>query len=79
MINTGRVAKETNMSGIGIIGAGIAGLQLALFLQQHDVPVTLYADRSADAILASRLPSTVGRFGRTRARERAWREPLGRA
>jgi hypothetical protein len=59
------------MNGIGIIGAGIAGLQLALFLQQHDLPVTLYADRTADAIMAGRLPNTVGRFGHTRLREQA--------
>jgi 2-polyprenyl-6-methoxyphenol hydroxylase-like FAD-dependent oxidoreductase len=59
------------VNSIGIVGSGIAGLHLALFLQQHSVPVTLYSDRTAEQIRASRLPSTVARFEHTRARERA--------
>src|SRR5919109_4438638 len=59
------------VNSIGIVGSGIAGLHLALFLQQHSVPVTLYSDRTAEQIRAGRLPSTVARFEHTRARERA--------
>ncbi len=58
------------MTSIGIIGAGIAGLHLALFLQQHGIPLTLYSDRTPDQFRASRLPNTVARFEPTRARER---------
>jgi glycine/D-amino acid oxidase-like deaminating enzyme len=68
------------MKGIGIVGAGVAGLQLALRLQQHGVPVTLYSDRTPDQVRAGRLPSTVCRFAPTRERERAlsitrWDDP----
>jgi hypothetical protein len=57
------------MTSIGIVGAGIAGLHLALFLQHHGVPLTLYTDRSPDQLRGSRLPNTVARFSATRARE----------
>jgi 2-polyprenyl-6-methoxyphenol hydroxylase-like FAD-dependent oxidoreductase len=59
------------MSGIGIVGSGIAGLHLGLFLQQHGVPATIYSDRTPDQLRAGRLPNSVARFERTRARERA--------
>lgn len=59
------------MTTIGIVGAGIAGLHLALYLQKHEVPVTVYTDRSPDEIRGSRLPSTVALMGATRDRDTA--------
>ena len=38
------------MKNIGIVGSGIAGLQLGLFLQQHGMDATLYSDKSPDEI-----------------------------
>jgi 2-polyprenyl-6-methoxyphenol hydroxylase-like FAD-dependent oxidoreductase len=59
------------MEPIGIVGAGVAGLHLALYLQQHGVPATLHAERAPDEQRASRLPSTPAHFGIVRAREAA--------
>lgn len=59
------------MKNIGIIGAGVAGLQLGLFLQQRGVSATIYAERSAADQLGAQLPSLVARHEHTRARERA--------
>jgi len=56
---------------VGIVGAGTAGLQLGLRLQQHGVEPTLYAERTPEEIRAGRLPNTVAHHHRTRARERA--------
>src|SRR5262245_16829872 len=59
------------MKSIGIIGSGIAGLHLGLFLQRHGMDATIYSDKSPEQIRASRLPNLVVRFEHTRARERA--------
>lgn len=59
------------MSGIGIVGAGTAGLHLALLLQQRGVEASLYAERTADEIRSGRLPNTVVHNHRTRSREHA--------
>ena len=59
------------MKNIGIVGSGIAGLQLGLFLQQHGVNATIYSDRSPEQIRAGRLSNFVVRFDHTRQRERA--------
>lgn len=59
------------MKSIGIIGSGIAGLQLGLLLQRHGLDATIYSDRSPDQIRASRLPNFVVRFDHTRERDRA--------
>ncbi len=59
------------MAGIGIIGAGVAGLQLGLFLRQHDIPATIYSEKTPEQILAGRLPALVARFAPTLERERA--------
>jgi 2-polyprenyl-6-methoxyphenol hydroxylase-like FAD-dependent oxidoreductase len=56
---------------IGIVGAGISGLHLALRLQQSGVDTTLYSTRTAEEQRAGRPANFVARFGRTRARERA--------
>lgn len=59
------------MADIGIVGAGIAGLHLGLFLRQHGVAATIYADRTPGQIRAGRLLNNPVRFAHTRARERA--------
>jgi 2-polyprenyl-6-methoxyphenol hydroxylase-like FAD-dependent oxidoreductase len=59
------------MTEIGIIGAGTAGLQLALLLQHNGAGATLYAERTAEEVRSGRLPNTVIHNYRTRARERA--------
>src|SRR5262245_55655974 len=58
------------MNGIGIVGSGIAGLQLGLYLQQRGIPATIYSDRTPEQIRAGRLPNSVARFEHTRARDR---------
>ncbi|MCT9932127.1 NAD(P)-binding protein [Planotetraspora sp. A-T 1434] len=58
-------------NGIGVVGAGISGLTLALRLQQLGVDVTLYSESTADQMRRGRLPNTVARMKRTLARERA--------
>ncbi len=58
------------MSDIGIVGAGTAGLQLALLLERRGVDTTLYAERTADEVRKGRLPNTVVHNHRTRTRER---------
>ena len=59
------------MTHIGIIGAGVAGLQLGLLLQQCGITTTIYAERSAADQLGAQLPSLVARHDHTRERERA--------
>ena len=59
------------MNSIGIVGTGIAGLHLALFLQQHGRNVTLYGERHPEDCRTARLSNTVIRQEPTRARERA--------
>jgi 2-polyprenyl-6-methoxyphenol hydroxylase-like FAD-dependent oxidoreductase len=58
------------LSDIGILGAGTAGLHLALLLQRRGLEPTLYAERTADEVRSGRLPNTVVHNYRTRARER---------
>jgi 2-polyprenyl-6-methoxyphenol hydroxylase-like FAD-dependent oxidoreductase len=59
------------MISIGIVGTGIAGLQLGLLLQQRSIPTTIYADRTPEQQRAGRILNNVVRFGHTRERERA--------
>lgn len=59
------------MTSIGIIGAGVAGLQLGLYLRQHGIDVTIYAEKSPEQQFGSRLPALVARSGNTRERERS--------
>jgi Styrene monooxygenase A putative substrate binding domain len=66
-------ANEDLMNNIGIIGTGIAGLHLALYLQQHGRNVTLYGERKPEEYREARLSNTVIRQEHTRARERTLR------
>jgi 2-polyprenyl-6-methoxyphenol hydroxylase-like FAD-dependent oxidoreductase len=58
------------VSSIGIVGAGSTGLHLGLFLRQHDVPVTIYTNKTAEQIESGRLMNTVAHHHHTRERER---------
>lgn len=58
-------------SRIGIVGAGTAGLHLALYLQQHGIEVTVITDRRAEEVEAARLLNTVAHHAVTLTRERA--------
>jgi 2-polyprenyl-6-methoxyphenol hydroxylase-like FAD-dependent oxidoreductase len=58
------------MAHIGIIGSGIAGLQLGLELQQHGIETTIYSERTPEQQLERRLSNMVARNGCTRERER---------
>lgn len=59
------------MNNIGIVGTGIAGLQLGLFLQQRGIPTTIYTDRTPEQQRGGRILNNVVRFGHTREREHA--------
>jgi 2-polyprenyl-6-methoxyphenol hydroxylase-like FAD-dependent oxidoreductase len=59
------------MTSIAIVGSGVSGLHLGLFLQQHDVPVTIYTDKSAQQIADGRLLNTVAHHHHTLERERS--------
>lgn len=54
---------------IGIVGAGIAGLHLALYLQKHGVEAVLITDRRPEEYRDSRLLNTVAHHHVTLARE----------
>jgi 2-polyprenyl-6-methoxyphenol hydroxylase-like FAD-dependent oxidoreductase len=58
------------MTNIGIIGAGVAGLQLGLYLRQQGIETTLYAEKTPGEMLGSRIQALVARTGLTSARER---------
>jgi hypothetical protein len=58
------------MANIGIIGSGIAGLQLGLSLQKHDIAATIYSERTPEQQRTRRLSNMVARNACTRARER---------
>ena len=59
------------MPDIGIIGGGIGGTHLGLFLRQHGVTATIYSAKTPAEHLAARITNVVCRSGTTRARERA--------
>jgi 2-polyprenyl-6-methoxyphenol hydroxylase-like FAD-dependent oxidoreductase len=59
------------MEGIGVVGAGIAALHLGLLLRQHDIPVTIYSDRTAEQLAGGRLLNTVAHHHATIEREQA--------
>jgi hypothetical protein len=59
------------MPRIGIIGGGIAGTQVGLFLRRHGIAAAIYTDKTPDQHRAARISNVVARNGLTRARERA--------
>ena len=68
------------MHNIGIVGAGIAGLHLALYLQQRGIDATIVTDREPDDYRSSRLLNTVAHHNTTLERETAlgvnhWTDP----
>ena len=65
------IASAAMGTSIGIVGSGVSGLHLGLYLCAHDVPVTMYADKEPDAIRAGKLLNTVGHHHHTLERERA--------
>jgi hypothetical protein len=58
------------MKHIGIIGAGIGGLHLGLFLQRHGIAATIYTDKTPAQQLGGRLANVVVRSAPTREHER---------
>lgn len=58
------------MTSIGVIGAGISGLQLALRLQQLGVDVTVHTAQDAHELKSGRPRNFPARFGPTQQRER---------
>jgi len=54
---------------IGIVGAGVGGLHLALYLQKHGVDATIITDREPGEYRHSRLLNTVAHHHVTIARE----------
>ncbi|MGM1062182.1 styrene monooxygenase/indole monooxygenase family protein [Saccharothrix sp. Mg75] len=57
-------------AGIGIVGAGISGLHLALRLHQRGIDCTLYTPGDPEEIRSGPLVNLVTRFASTRERER---------
>lgn len=55
---------------IGIIGAGVAGLHLGLYLVQHGVETTIYTDKTADEVRDGRIMNSVAHMANTRKLER---------
>jgi 2-polyprenyl-6-methoxyphenol hydroxylase-like FAD-dependent oxidoreductase len=58
------------MKQIGIVGAGIAGLQLGLRLCQAKIGVTIYTEQRAEQLRGGRVANIVLRSAPTRERER---------
>jgi Styrene monooxygenase A putative substrate binding domain len=58
------------MEPIGIVGGGLAGLHLALYLQKNGIGATLYAETTPDVQRKKRLPNTASHWRNTRERER---------
>lgn len=54
---------------IGIVGAGIGGLHLALYLQKQGIMATVLTDRAPEQYAATRLMNTVAHHSVTIARE----------
>jgi hypothetical protein len=59
-------SDEAIVHDIGIVGAGIAGLHLGLFLLQRGIKPSLYTDRTPEEMARGRLPSTTVLYGTVR-------------
>lgn len=57
------------IGGIGIIGTGISGMHLALYLQSRGIDTTIYSPKSIEEHRADRLPNCVVRWYKTLERE----------
>ncbi|GAB3650805.1 alanine-phosphoribitol ligase [Zhihengliuella somnathii] len=57
------------MKNIAIIGAGVAGLHLGLQLRQHDIPVTIYTNRTPEQVRDGRVMNSVAHMHVTLALE----------
>lgn len=55
---------------IGIVGAGVAGLHLGLYLVQHGVETTIYTNKTADEIKDGRILNSVSHLGNTKRLEK---------
>lgn len=60
------------MRTIAIIGAGESGIQLALGLQKHGYPVTVFSDRGPEAIRSGSVMSSQCMFSSALAVEEDW-------
>lgn len=58
------------MTNIGIIGAGVSGLHLGLHLRAQDLPVTIYANKTADEIANGPVQNSVAHMHVTRSLEK---------
>ena len=58
-------------SGIAVVGAGVAGLHLALLLQKQGIPATIYSDKTAAQLASGRMLNTVAHHNTTVKREEA--------
>ena len=65
------MAGGAGSSGIAIVGSGVAGLHLALLLQQQGIPATLYSDQTAAQLASGRMLNTVAHHNTTVQREQA--------
>ena len=61
------------MKRIGIVGAGISGLHLGLWLREYGVDTTIYTEKTSAQLLSAPLRNIVIRNACTRERERALR------
>jgi hypothetical protein len=59
------------MKRIGIVGGGISGLHLGLWLRQHGIDATIYSEKTSAQLLEAPLRNIVIRNACTRERERA--------
>lgn len=59
------------MPKVGIVGGGVGGTHLGLFLRKHGIAATIYSEKTPAQHLAARISNVVCRSGTTRARERA--------
>jgi 2-polyprenyl-6-methoxyphenol hydroxylase-like FAD-dependent oxidoreductase len=62
---------EGTVTRVGIIGGGVAGLHLGLYLRANGMAATIYATKTPDQHRADRLRNVVCRNGRTRQRQEA--------